>query len=78
MAGATTLIRAPLWDVVGERRHLLYNITNAESPSVLLPTGASDRWLFAAVDEEQRPPRGPRRSSARPPASRTCRCGSSS
>ena len=33
MAGATTLIRAPLWDVVGERRHLLYNITNAESPS---------------------------------------------
>ncbi len=53
MAGATTLIRAPLWDVVGERRHLLYNITNAESPSVLLPTGASDRWLFAAVDEEE-------------------------
>ena len=55
MAGATTLIRAPLWDVVGERRHLLYNITNAESPSVLLPTGASDRWLFAAVDEEEEP-----------------------
>ena len=48
LVGETTLIRAPLWDVVGPHRHLLYSLTRREAPSVLLPTGASDRWLFAA------------------------------
>src|SRR5215218_7645463 len=51
MGGRTTLFRAPLWDVVGPHRHLLYFATHSESPSVFLPTGPSDRWLFAAVDE---------------------------
>ncbi len=50
MAGASTLIRAPLWDVVGDHRHLLYSVTRADAPSLFLPTGASDRWLFAAED----------------------------
>jgi putative polyketide hydroxylase len=45
MEGFTTLFRAPLWDVVGERRHLLYFVTHAAGPSVFLPTGPSDRWL---------------------------------
>ena len=48
LMGVTTLIRAPLWDVAGPHRHLLYSLTR--TPSVLLPTGPSDRWLFAARD----------------------------
>jgi putative polyketide hydroxylase len=45
MAGFTTLFRAPLWDVVGERRHLLYSVTRAAAPGTFLPAGPSDRWL---------------------------------
>jgi 2-polyprenyl-6-methoxyphenol hydroxylase-like FAD-dependent oxidoreductase len=45
MAGFTTLFRAPLWDVVGPHRHLLYFVTNSESPSAFYPAGPSDRWL---------------------------------
>jgi len=52
LAGVTTLIRAPLWDVAGPHRHLLYSLTR--TPSVLLPTGASDRWLFAAQETGDR------------------------
>jgi len=46
MEGFTTLFRAPLWDVVGERRHLLYYVTHAAASSVFLPAGPSDRWLI--------------------------------
>jgi putative polyketide hydroxylase len=46
MEGFTTLFRAPLWDVVGERRHLLYSVTHPEAPGTFLPAGPSDRWLF--------------------------------
>src|SRR5215207_10127500 len=46
MAGFTTLFRAPLWDVVGERRHLLYSVTRAAAPGTFLPAGPSDRWLL--------------------------------
>jgi putative polyketide hydroxylase len=52
MGGRTTLFRAPLWDVLGSHRHLLYFATHSESPSVFLPAGQSDRWLFAPVSEE--------------------------
>ena len=51
MGGRTTLFRAPLWDVVGPHRHLLYFATHSESPSVFLPAGPSDRWLFGALAE---------------------------
>ena len=44
MAGYTTLLRAPLWDVVGEHRHVLYYATGADA--VFVPAGRSDRWLF--------------------------------
>jgi 2-polyprenyl-6-methoxyphenol hydroxylase-like FAD-dependent oxidoreductase len=46
MDGFTTLFRAPLWDVVGERRHAIYSVTHAEAPGVFLPTGPSNRWLW--------------------------------
>jgi putative polyketide hydroxylase len=46
MRGTTTLFRAPLWDVAGPHRHLIYSITDLGS---LIPTGPSDRWLFGSV-----------------------------
>ena len=46
LAGYTTLFRAPLWDVVGDRRHVIYSVANG---GVFLPAG-SDRWLFGAPD----------------------------
>jgi putative polyketide hydroxylase len=50
MEGATTLFRAPLWDVVGEHRHLLYYVIHEAAPSVFLPAGPSDRWLVGFMD----------------------------
>ncbi len=60
MAGFTTLFRAPLWDVVGERRHPIYSVTHAAAPGAFLPAGPSNRWLFglpgggADAPDEQR------------------------
>jgi putative polyketide hydroxylase len=48
LEGFSTLLRAPLWDVVGPYRHLLYSVTNARSPGTFLPAGRPDRWLFAS------------------------------
>jgi putative polyketide hydroxylase len=50
MAGYTTLFRAPLWDVVGDRRHIVYSV----SGGTFLPTGPSDRWLFGAPSADER------------------------
>jgi putative polyketide hydroxylase len=52
MEGATTLFRAPLWDVVGEHRHVLYSVTHAAAPAVFLPAGPSDRWLVGFPDSD--------------------------
>jgi 2-polyprenyl-6-methoxyphenol hydroxylase-like FAD-dependent oxidoreductase len=46
MQGFSTLFRAPLWEVVGARRHVIYSVTHATTPGIFLPTGRSDRWLF--------------------------------
>jgi putative polyketide hydroxylase len=46
MQGVTTLFRAPLWEVVGERRHVIYSVTRAAMAGVFLPAGRSDRWLL--------------------------------
>jgi 2-polyprenyl-6-methoxyphenol hydroxylase-like FAD-dependent oxidoreductase len=43
----TVQFRAPLWDVLGETRHGIYDVTNPDAPSVFLPAGRGDRWLFA-------------------------------
>ncbi|MFL5835890.1 MAG: FAD-dependent monooxygenase [Solirubrobacteraceae bacterium] len=52
MAGVTTLFRAPLWDVVGAHRHLIYSVNQPDAAGVFLPAGQGDRWLYgsAAVD----------------------------
>jgi putative polyketide hydroxylase len=52
MQSVTTLLRAPLWELVGDHRHLIYSITHAAAPGVFVPTGASDRWLFGGGDDD--------------------------
>jgi putative polyketide hydroxylase len=46
MEGFTTLFRAPLWELLGERRHILYSVTHSATPGTFLPTAPADRWLF--------------------------------
>ena len=43
---STVLFHAPLWDVLGERRHGIYVITDPEAAGVFVPVGANDRWLY--------------------------------
>ena len=45
MEGCTTLFRAPLWDVLGDHRHVIYSVTHPAMPAVFLPAGRADRWL---------------------------------
>jgi putative polyketide hydroxylase len=44
--GMMVEFRAPLWDVLGKHRHLLYSITESGAAGTLLPAGQGDRWLF--------------------------------
>ena len=46
MTGIQVVFRAPLWDVLGEHRHLLYSLTDPEGSGTLLPAGQGDRWLY--------------------------------
>jgi putative polyketide hydroxylase len=46
LEGVTVEFRAPLWDVLGDYRHLLYAITEPGASGTLLPAGRGDRWLF--------------------------------
>ncbi|MDQ0893167.1 FAD-dependent monooxygenase [Agromyces ramosus] len=41
------LFRAPLADIVGERRHGLYLLMRQGPPWVFLPTDRHDRWVFS-------------------------------
>lgn len=43
------LFRAPLADVVGERRHGIYMLTRQGPPWVFLPTDRHDRWVFSMM-----------------------------
>jgi 2-polyprenyl-6-methoxyphenol hydroxylase-like FAD-dependent oxidoreductase len=56
MEGFTTLFRAPLWDVVGERRHVIYSVKHAAAPGAFLPAGPSDRWLLGLPGSRSDPP----------------------
>ncbi|MGH3505703.1 MAG: FAD-dependent oxidoreductase, partial [Nocardioidaceae bacterium] len=46
LEGVQAEFRAPLWDVVGEHRHLLYAFTEPGGTGVLLPAGQGDRWVY--------------------------------
>jgi 2-polyprenyl-6-methoxyphenol hydroxylase-like FAD-dependent oxidoreductase len=39
-------LRAPLWDLVGPHRYVLYSVTGSSAPATLLPAGSGDRWLY--------------------------------
>src|ERR671931_786517 len=39
--------RAPLWDVVGSRRHVIYFLTDEPEGRAALPVGRPDRWVLA-------------------------------
>jgi putative polyketide hydroxylase len=43
--------RAPLWDVVGEHRHVIYFL---DGNRAMLPVGHGDRWLYARPWDPQR------------------------
>ncbi|HEX5621924.1 MAG TPA: FAD-dependent oxidoreductase [Solirubrobacteraceae bacterium] len=51
MAGFTTLFRAPLWDVVGPHRHVIYSVADG----AVLPAGR-DRWLLGHAGDPAAPP----------------------
>jgi putative polyketide hydroxylase len=43
----TATFRAPLWEIVGDRRHVIYSTT---SPlGTFLPAGLGDRWIYGAM-----------------------------
>jgi putative polyketide hydroxylase len=48
----SAVVRAPLWDVVGAHRFLLYGVDAPAAPGTFLPAGEGDRWIFAT---ERRP-----------------------
>jgi putative polyketide hydroxylase len=39
--------RAPLWELLGEHRYVIYWLTGPERPSYFVPAGLPDRWVFA-------------------------------
>ena len=41
----STVVRAPLWDVVGRHRYGIY-VTDAPAPGTFLPAGQGDRWVY--------------------------------
>jgi putative polyketide hydroxylase len=43
---------APLWDLVGEPRYGLYPIVNPEAPSVFVPSGRGDEWVFGVGEAD--------------------------
>jgi putative polyketide hydroxylase len=47
--GLLVEFRAPLWDVLGDHRHLIYWISNPDAMGTLIPAGRGDRWLFGPL-----------------------------
>ena len=43
----SVLFRAPLWEVVGEHRHVIYFLSGEDGPTAALPVGLPDRWVYA-------------------------------
>jgi 2-polyprenyl-6-methoxyphenol hydroxylase-like FAD-dependent oxidoreductase len=47
----TALFRAPLWQLLGDKRHVLYPVTQALAAGTFLPAGRDDRWIYAVARE---------------------------
>jgi len=48
MRGVAAVFRAPLWDLVGERRHGIYTVTTPGAEGTFLPAGPDDRWGYGS------------------------------
>jgi putative polyketide hydroxylase len=47
----SALFRAPLWELLGDRRFGLYDVNHPEARGVLLPAGPGDRWIYGTLDD---------------------------
>jgi 2-polyprenyl-6-methoxyphenol hydroxylase-like FAD-dependent oxidoreductase len=45
----SAVFRAPLWELLGDRRYGIYDIAHPEAAGVMLPAGPGDRWLYGTV-----------------------------
>ena len=45
----SAVFRAPLWELLGDRRYGIYDIALPEAAGVMLPAGPGDRWLYGTV-----------------------------
>jgi putative polyketide hydroxylase len=52
LEAVTALFRAPLWDVLGDRRHVIYSMTHPDAPRSFIPAGPGDRWLIGIATDE--------------------------
>jgi 2-polyprenyl-6-methoxyphenol hydroxylase-like FAD-dependent oxidoreductase len=46
--------RAPLWDLLGEFRYVIYPIRHADARGTFIPAGRGDRWVYALEWDPQR------------------------
>lgn len=46
-----TQFRAPLWDLLGDRRYCIYAVTHPEAAGVFVPAGRGDRWVYGVEQE---------------------------
>jgi putative polyketide hydroxylase len=46
-ARLSVLFRAPMWELLGDHRYVIYFITAAARSPVFVPSGLPDRWVFA-------------------------------
>ena len=55
LGAVSALFRAPLWELVGERRYGIYIVTHPDAEGVMLPAGDGDRWLYGVTHEPGSP-----------------------
>ncbi|WAM14584.1 FAD-dependent monooxygenase [Rhodococcus sp. JS3073] len=46
-----TEFRAPLWELLGDRRYCIYAVTHPEAAGVFVPAGRGDRWVYGVEHE---------------------------
>jgi 2-polyprenyl-6-methoxyphenol hydroxylase-like FAD-dependent oxidoreductase len=46
-----TQFRAPLWDLLGDRRYCIYAVTHPDAAGVFVPAGRGDRWIYGVEHE---------------------------
>jgi putative polyketide hydroxylase len=52
--GITAVFRAPLWERLGERRHVIYSVASRACEGVFVPCARPDRWVFGIPWDQER------------------------